>query len=192
MRRRFPIPCLRALLLRPIGIFALPFDRGAGNGIGYGVRSTWVLLEVIRSGDVIKEERRLTFALFFQKGHCFAQEIGTELSQVPIRSGQNSTFAVFHADPLHFRMIGKGPAVVTQVNSWLGVERIFGVSGYAEEFVEAVMGGTVQNRFGEIDVPEIKLVGRLPVAVVEIHADMVFSDSRGGRNRSFSASREEW
>ena len=101
------------------------------------------------------------------------------MSQVPIRSGQNSTFAVFHADPLHFRMIGKGPPVITQVNSWFGVERVFGVSGYAEEFVEAVMGGTVQNRLGEIDVLKIKLVGRLPVAVVEIHADMVFPDSRG-------------
>ena len=62
--------------LRPIGIFALPLDRGAGNGIGYGVRSAWVLLEVICSGNVIEEERGLTFALFFRKAIASRRKSG--------------------------------------------------------------------------------------------------------------------
>ena len=96
-----------------------------------------------------------------------------------IGSGQNSTFPVLHPDPFHFGTVGKGPSVVSQVNPWLGIERVFGVSGDAEEFVESVVGRAVQNRLGEIDVLEIKLVGRFAMAVVEIHADMVFPDSGG-------------
>ena len=161
---------------RAIRVNALPLDRSAGNRFGDGIGASQVLLEVIRCGDIVEKERGLTFALPFHEGRCFAQEIGAELSQVPIRVGQDSPFPVFHADPLHFRTLGKSPSVVSQVNPWLGIERVFGVSGDAEEFVEAMVGRAVQNRLGEIDVLEIKLVGRFPVTVVEIHPDMVFPD----------------
>ena len=103
----------------------------------------------------------------------------TDLSEIPIRGSENPIFAIFHADELHLVSVDEGPLIVPDENTGFGIEWVFGVSWYSEEFIETMMSRAIEDGLGEIDVVEIKVVGNTTMRVTERHPDVIFADGGG-------------
>ena len=81
-------------------------------------------------------------------------------------------------NPAHSFTVGKGPAIVADVNARLGVERILGVAGYPKEFIEAMMRRAIEHGPREVDILVVVIGGRFARAVIECHTHMIFTDRR--------------
>ena len=134
-------------------------------------------LVVIGVGDVVEKKWIFTLRLATNEGLHLPQVVGAELRKIPVRSGQHSTFSIFHPDPLHPGAVGEGPAIIAKVVPWLEIEWILGVSRHSEILIKPVMGGTVENRLGKINITEIVFISYLTIAIVKGHPDVVFAHS---------------
>ena len=133
---------------------------------------------MVRVGNVVEEKRFLGAGLALEKGLSFAQVHRADLGKIPIWRGEDAALTVPESNAAHAFTVGKGPAIVADVNARLGVERILGVAGHPKEFIEAMMCRAIEHGLCEVDILVIIIGGRFARAVIECHAHMIFTDSR--------------
>ena len=151
----------------------------AVDGFGHGIIAVFLIaLVVVGVGNVVEEKRFLGTGLALEEGLCFAQVHGADLGKIPIRRGEDAALAVPEPNPAHSFTVGKGPAIVANVNARLGVERILGVAGHSKEFIEAMMRRAIEHGPREVDILVVVIGGRFARAVIECHTHMIFTDSR--------------
>ncbi len=154
-------------------------DRFSGDGLRHGIVAVnFIALVMVGVGGVIEEKGLFGFGLSVEKSLGFAQVHGPDLGEIPIGRGKDTAFAMFEANAAHSATVGKGPAIVADVNARLGVERILGITGHPKEFIEAMMRRAIEHGPREVDILIVVIGSRFTHAVIECHAHMIFANGR--------------